>query len=96
MPSAVAAIDVAKTGTLCAGSFDTDLGTALATLNTHHVVQFTANAGDLAGWVFEVIDTNGVAGYQAGQGYVIELTHTTPGAGFGGANGSITDTGVFV
>ena len=34
---------------------------------------FTANAGDLSGQSFLVVDSNGTAGYQAGQDLVIQL-----------------------
>ncbi|HSI17204.1 MAG TPA: Ig-like domain-containing protein [Sphingomonas sp.] len=71
---AVTGIDAAiTTGALNAASFDSDLSLALAGLNAHHAISFTANSGDLAGHIFEVIDTNGVAGYQAGQDMVIEF-----------------------
>ena len=84
LPTAVTGIDAAiTTGTLNAGSLDSDLTAALAGLNANHAVSFTADHGDLAGHIFEVIDTNGVAGYQAGQDMVIELQNpvtpiTTP------------------
>jgi hypothetical protein len=58
---------------LNAASLDSDLAAALAGLNANHAVQFTADSGTLAGHNFEVIDTNGIAGYQAGQDMVIEL-----------------------
>ncbi|HSI19895.1 MAG TPA: hypothetical protein VK980_19160, partial [Sphingomonas sp.] len=80
----VTGIDAAiNVGTLSAGSFDSDLTAALAGLNAHHAVTFTASGGDLANHIFEVIDTNGIAGYQAGQDMVIELQNpvapiTTP------------------
>ena len=35
---------------------------------------FQADGGDLAGLTFLVVDANGVAGYQAGSDYVIQLT----------------------
>ena len=84
----VTAIDAAlNTGNVSAGSFDSDLTAALAGLGAHHAITFTASGGDLSGHIFEVIDTNGVAGYQAGQDMVIELQ--TPA-------GPITDTTPFV
>ncbi|MDB5673925.1 MAG: hypothetical protein JWM65_907, partial [Sphingomonas bacterium] len=46
-----------------------------------------ASGGDLANHIFEVIDTNGIAGYQAGIDMVIELQ--TPA-------GAITDTTPFI
>jgi hypothetical protein len=74
LSTAVTGVDAAiGTGTLNAASFDSDLAAALAGLGANHAVAFTASAGDLAGHIFEVIDTNGIAGYQAGQDMVIEL-----------------------
>jgi len=88
LPTAVTGIDAAiTTGTLDASNFDNDLTAALAGLNAHHAISFTASSGDLAGHIFEVIDTNGIAGYQAGQDMVIELqTPVNP----------ITDTSAFL
>ena len=74
LPTAVTGIDAAVDhGALSTASFDADLTVALASLDAGHAVQFTADSGTLAGHIFEVIDTNGVAGYQAGQDMVIEL-----------------------
>ncbi|MDB5674644.1 MAG: hypothetical protein JWM65_1626, partial [Sphingomonas bacterium] len=89
LPTAVTGIDAAiDHGTLNAGSsFDADLTAALAGLNAGHAVQFTADSGTLAGHIFEVIDTNGVAGYQAGQDMVIELQNPV---------NPITDTASFI
>lgn len=42
-----------------------------------HAVLFTPDSGSLAGHVFLVIDQNGVAGYQAGADYVIEMSGGT-------------------
>jgi hypothetical protein len=42
-------------------------------LGSDQAALFTATSGTLSGHVFAVIDTNGVAGYQAGQDLVIEL-----------------------
>ena len=78
LPGTVTAIDTARTGSASAATLDADLTAALATLGAFHAVQFTATGGDLATHVFEVVDANGVAGYQAGQDYVIELV--TPAA----------------
>ena len=84
LPTAVTGIDAAiTTGTLNSASFDSDLTAALAGLNANHAISFTADSGTLSGHIFEVIDTNGVAGYQAGQDMVIELQNpvtpiTTP------------------
>jgi Ca2+-binding RTX toxin-like protein len=84
----VTGIDAAlNTGNVSAGSFDADLTAALGALGAHHAITFTASGGDLSGHIFEVVDTNGIAGYQAGQDMVIELQ--SPG-------GAITDTTPFI
>jgi Ca2+-binding RTX toxin-like protein len=72
----VKAIDASLTaGNLSAASFDSDLGAAInaAQLGKYHAVLFTANAGNLSGQTFLIIDANGVAGYQAGLDLVIHL-----------------------
>jgi len=75
----VKAIDGAiTTGTLDAGSFDALLSAALAGhLGKHHAIQFTPDAGTLAGHTFLIVDSNGVAGYQAGADLVIETANAT-------------------
>ncbi|PTS73934.1 hypothetical protein DBR17_17585, partial [Sphingomonas sp. HMWF008] len=74
LSTTITAIDAAITvGTLSNGSFDSDLTTALAGLGANHAITFTADQGDLAGRIFLVADTNGIAGYQAGQDAVFEL-----------------------
>ena len=58
-----------------------DLGTDATAVNTssfaglgaNHAILFRPDAGDLEGRTFLVIDTNGVAGYQAGEDMVIHL-----------------------
>jgi hypothetical protein len=70
--------DAVQGGTLSAGSFDADLGAALAGLGTGHAVIYTPDAGDLAGNLFLIVDANGIAGYQAGEDYVFALPGTTP------------------
>lgn len=64
------------TGTLSAGSFNTDLAGDLgaAKLGVGHAVLFTADAGGLSGHTFLVVDGNGMAGYQADLDYVFEVT----------------------
>ena len=64
-------------GSLSEGSFNADLGTALAGLGAGRAVLYAPDAGDLAGTVFLVVDANGVAGYQAGEDYVFALTGAT-------------------
>ena len=39
--------------------------------------QLIASAGNLAGHTYIIVDANGVAGYQAGADFVIELTAAT-------------------
>jgi len=62
-------------GTLSAASFDANLAAVIGAgqLAANHALLFTADAGDLAGQTFLVVDANGVAGYQAGADYVIQL-----------------------
>ncbi|HEX3809980.1 MAG TPA: hypothetical protein VHW02_09815 [Rhizomicrobium sp.] len=75
--AAVNAIDThVMTGTLSAGTFDSDLQTAINSTNLagHHAVLFTPDAGGLAGDLFLIVDGNGVAGYQAGEDLVVQLT----------------------
>jgi VCBS repeat-containing protein len=77
-------------GVLNAATFDADLATAIGSgqLGAHDAVLYDPNHGDLHGHLFLVVDLNGVAGYQAGQDLVIDIT--------GAANiGSLT-TGNFI
>ena len=69
-------VDSAVTaGKLWSSTFDTDLASILTgKLKAHHAVLVTPNGGTYAGQQFLVIDTNGVAGYQAGADLVIKLT----------------------
>jgi len=55
---------------------DTDLGNALGSsqLHANHAVIVHAGSGDYTGDYFLVIDGNGVAGYQAGEDLVIQLS----------------------
>ena len=74
LPTTVTGIDAAlNAGNASTATLDADLTAALAGLHANHAITFTASGGDLAGHIFEVIDTNGIAGYQAGQDMVIEL-----------------------
>jgi VCBS repeat-containing protein len=63
-------------GVLNTATFDTDLATAIgaAQLGAHDAVLFDPNRGDLHGHLFLIVDVNGVAGYQAGQDLVIDIT----------------------
>uniref|UniRef100_UPI000AC37846 beta strand repeat-containing protein n=1 Tax=Sphingomonas sp. CCH10-B3 TaxID=1768757 RepID=UPI000AC37846 len=62
-------------GALSTASFDANLTSVIGAgqLAANHAVLFQADGGDLAGQTFLVVDANGVAGYQAGQDYVIQL-----------------------
>jgi Ca2+-binding RTX toxin-like protein len=74
----VTAINTAvATGNLSATNFDRALAHDIgaAQLSAHGAVLFTPSTGGYAHDTFLVIDENGVAGYQAGQDLVIELTH---------------------
>ncbi len=75
LTTAVTAIDGGVSGTLSVATFDADLATRVtaAKLGASHALLFTANAGDLSGQVYLVIDSNGTAGYQSGQDLVIQL-----------------------
>lgn len=76
LPVAVRSIGAAH-GMLSSAAFDGDLAAALNVghLAAHQAVVFTADAGDLAGNTFLVVDANGQAGYQAGAGFVFRLDH---------------------
>ncbi|HXC54925.1 MAG TPA: calcium-binding protein [Rhizomicrobium sp.] len=62
-------------GSLSTASFDANLASAVGAgqLAGHHAVLFDPTSGDLAGHTFLVVDANGVAGYQAGQDFVVAL-----------------------
>jgi Ca2+-binding RTX toxin-like protein len=68
-----------SSGHLSTGNFDANLASAIGAgqLAAGHAVLFTPTLGGLAGHTFLIIDANGVAGYQAGQDYVIELVGAT-------------------
>jgi VCBS repeat-containing protein len=73
----VNAVDAAVNGGHLSGAhFDTDLAAAVGSgqLAAHDAVLFTASSGNLSGHTFLVVDINGVAGYQAGQDLVIDVT----------------------
>ena len=76
----VNAIDTAiTTGHLSIGTFDANLAAAVnsGNLAAHDAVLFTADSGNLSGHTFLVVDANGVAGYQASQDFVIDITGAT-------------------
>jgi VCBS repeat-containing protein len=73
----VNAIDTAvSSGHLSIGSFDNDLASAIdgAHLAAHDAVLFTPDTGNLQGHIYLVVDVNGVAGYQSGQDFVMDIT----------------------
>ncbi|HUO97712.1 MAG TPA: hypothetical protein VMU01_03545 [Rhizomicrobium sp.] len=62
------------TGKLWNSTFDANLTSILSgKLKAHHAVLVTPDGGTYAGKQFLVVDTNGVAGYQAGADLVIRL-----------------------
>ncbi|HEX4295088.1 MAG TPA: bluetail domain-containing putative surface protein, partial [Rhizomicrobium sp.] len=66
-----------NSGALDSGAnFNTELASDIGAgqLGANHAVLFTASSGNLAGHTFLIVDTNGVAGYQAGQDLVIDVT----------------------
>ena len=76
--SGVTAIDAAvATGVLGPTNFNTVLAHDIGAgqLQAGGAVLFTPSSGGYAGGTFLIIDENGVAGYQAGQDLVIELSH---------------------
>jgi Ca2+-binding RTX toxin-like protein len=78
-PFIVRGITTLTTGQLDLANFDTELSTVLSSsvLAGHHAVIFTPDSGTLKGDIFLVVDANNVAGYQAGQDYVIQLDSTS-------------------
>jgi len=85
----VQGIDLAITaGRLTATRFDVNLTKVAdaAHLASHHAVLFTPNTGDLAGQTYLVVDSNGTAGYQAGQDLVFHLDGAANIASLGTAN----------
>jgi Ca2+-binding RTX toxin-like protein len=77
----VTGVDAAVTHGVMAGGthFDPDLAAAIGAgqLAAGHAVVFTADSGQFAGHTYLVVDANGVAGYQAGEDFVIELSSGT-------------------
>jgi len=78
LSTAVTGVNNAVTGGILnsGASFDTDLASDIGAgqLGANHAVLFTVGSGNLAGHTFLIVDTNGVAGYQAGQDLVIDVT----------------------
>jgi Ca2+-binding RTX toxin-like protein len=68
-------------GTLNTATFNIDLAVAIgaAQLGAGQAVLFdpSAGSGNIAGHAYLVVDANGVAGFQAGQDYVVQLINAT-------------------
>jgi len=73
LPFAVTGFGAAQSGTLNSGAFDTTLEGAFSGLASHQAETFIATGGDMAGRTFLVIDANGIAGYQHGSDYLMEI-----------------------
>ena len=74
LPGSVSGFDAAVTsGSLSTASFDGDLAALLGGLGAGRAAWLSADAGDLAGRIFLIVDGNGQAGYQSGQDYVFEI-----------------------
>ena len=87
--AAVSVVNAAvTTGALGASTFDTNLAHFIGAsqLSAHGAVVYTPTSGNLVGDTFLIVDANGVAGYQAGQDLVIELSHGTNLASLGLSN----------
>jgi hypothetical protein len=67
-------------GAVSAASFAHDLASSIGAeqLHAHDAMFFRPTSGDLHGHLFMVVDTNGVAGFQAGQDEVFDLTSRHP------------------
>ncbi|HEX2594275.1 MAG TPA: calcium-binding protein [Rhizomicrobium sp.] len=86
----ITAVDpMITSGTLTSETFDSDLAAAMdGHLGANHAEVFAVTAGEFAGHKFLVVDANGVAGYQSGHDYVIDVT--------GGLNLANLGTGRFI
>jgi Ca2+-binding RTX toxin-like protein len=79
LQTTVGGIDAAlTTGVLNGGQFDSNLAVAVDAghLAAGHAMLFTPDSGNLAGHIFLVVDSNGTAGYQAGD-FVVQLESAT-------------------
>ena len=80
LPGVVTGIDqTLASGSLSTTSFDDDLAAAMNSshLAPHHAAIFIPDSGTLHAHKFMIIDANGVAGYQVGEDYVIDVTGGT-------------------
>ncbi len=85
-PVQVTAVDTAIThGALGTVTFDDDLVATIiaAKLGANHAVLFTPDSGAHKGDIFLIVDGNGVAGYQSGLDYVIQLQNPAHMGSFG-------------
>ncbi len=77
LPVHVTGVDATVSGTvMTAGSFDSDLQAAIGAsqLAAGHAVLFNPGGTDFAGRTFLIVDANGLAGYQSGEDYVLDVT----------------------
>lgn len=76
----IAGFDTAVTmGGLSTNNFDTQLAARIGAseLHANDAVLFTPSAGNLAGHIMLIVDSNGTAGYQAGADYVVDIKGMT-------------------
>lgn len=77
LPVVVTGIDAqVNGGALSAASFNSDLAAAIgpAALAANHAVLFMPGTGDFPARTFLIVDGNGIAGYQPGDDFVIDVT----------------------
>jgi Ca2+-binding RTX toxin-like protein len=80
LQTAVTGVDATVIGgALSIATFDTQLAAAIGATQLHlsHAVLFEPTTGDQHGHTFLVVDSNGVAGYQAGQDLVVDVSGMT-------------------
>nr|WP_295374764.1 calcium-binding protein [uncultured Sphingosinicella sp.] len=74
LPTTVGNFSDAVEGSLSLSTFNADLTAALnGVLGIGEAAAFQATSGDMAGRIFGIVDANGIAGYQAGEDFVIEF-----------------------
>jgi Ca2+-binding RTX toxin-like protein len=74
IPTSVSAVDrTIKGGSFSEASFDANVAAAVSTLGAFHAVVWQP----LSGTAILVVDTNGVAGYQAGVDFAVEFVNAT-------------------
>ena len=77
LPFIVGTFAVSTSGTLNSAGMDAAFASTFGGLPYHQAALFTATGGDMAGRIFLVVDADGIAGYQAGSDYVIEMVSPT-------------------